>query len=284
MNTSVLKRLRELQNNITVPASKFSTPILRSLAPLFDTGVLSKEAYRGGAIIRLNIPEVVEDFILNNFPSEGNSHLIAESNRAQSILVSRDSKKGDSSQTPFVVMRGFGNCMLHHANRTFDAAFLTDLSGVCAIKVDRDNFWSFEGSVALVENLEVFWDIEKIMDVDLAIYLAGRISNKIIDWFASNDMKKARLIHLGDYDPVGLDEFLRIYGACGERVELYIPENIEYLFSSFGNAPLIRDKRKNQELLSKLRLTNNKDVLSILRLIDKYGCIVEHEILLACSS
>jgi len=284
MNRSVLKRLRELQRNSTVPASKFSVSVQRSLTPLFDAGVLSKEASRGGAIIRLKIPDAVEPFILNNFPSEGNSQLVAESNRARSILASRDSKKGDASQTPFVVMRGFGNCVLHHANSTYDAASLTDLAGVCAIKVDSNRFWSFEGSVALVENLEVFWNIERVIDVDLAIYLAGRISNKILDWFASNEMRKAKFIHLGDYDPVGLDEFLRMYGACGERVSLYIPDNIDYLFATFGNRDLIREKKKNQALLGKLRSTNNKDVLTILALIEKHGCGVEHEILLAYSN
>jgi len=281
MNISVLQRLRELQEKTTIPGSKFSKSIQHSLAPLFETGVLSKEAYKGGYIIRLNAPEAIEKFILRNFPSEGSRHFSAETNRAQSILISRDSKKGNTPQTPFVVMRGFNNCTLRRKDSEFDAASLTLCYGVCAMKVDKDNLWSFEGSVALVENLEVFWNIEKIMDVDLAIYLAGRISNKIIAWFSSDAMQKAKLIHVGDYDPVGLDEFLRIYKTCGDRVKLYIPENIEYLFSTYGNIHLIRDMRKNQELLGKLRRSNNKEVLGILPLIEKYGCVVEQEILLA---
>ena len=281
MNPSVLNRLRELQEHMTVPASKFSASVRRSLAPLFETEVLTQEAYRGGKIIRLNNPDIVEDFIVNNFPCEGEIKLSAASNRAQSILASRDSKKGDSSQIAFVMMRGFDCCTLHHENRTFDAAALTELSGVCAIKVEENSYWSFEGNVALVENLEVFWNVEKIIDVDLAIYLAGRVSNKIRDWFASHEMEKAKFIHLGDYDPVGLDEFLRLYETCGDCIELYIPENIEYLFSTFGNASLIRHKLKNQALLGKLRSSSHKGVLSILSLIEKYGCVVEHEILLA---
>jgi len=119
------------------------------------------------------------------------------------------------------------------------------------------------------------------MDVDLAIYLAGRISNKIIAWFSSDAMQKAKFIHVGDYDPVGLDEFLRIYKTCGDSVKLYVPENIEFLLSTYGNIHLIRDKKKNQALLGKLRSTDNKDVLKILPLIEKYGCVLEHEILLA---
>jgi len=284
MNPSVLNRLRELKVHTTAPASKFSASVRRSLAPLFETEVLTQEAYSGGQIIRLNNPDIVEDFIVNNFPSEGEVKLSATSNRAQSILVSRDSKKGDSSQTPFVIMRGFRNSSLHLAGKRFDAAALTKLSGVCAIKVDKNNFWSFEGSVALVENLEVFWNIEQIIDVDLAIYLAGRISNEIIDWFSSDAMKTAHFIHFGDYDPVGLDEFLRIHNVCGERVALHIPEDIEFLFLSYGNTHLIREKKRNQAILNKLRSSNNESVLSILSLIEKYGCIVEHEILLADSS
>jgi len=281
MNISILKLLRDLQENLTSPGSKFSASTLRALASLFDTGVLAWEPAKRGRVVRLIVPVAINEFIISNFPSEGQSGLLADSNRARSILQSKDSKKGNTSQIPFAVMRGFGNCILHQGNGLLDAAALTRLYGVCALKVDRDSLWSFEGSVALVENLEVFWDIEKILDVDLAIYLSGRISNQIIEWLASNQMAKAKLIHVGDYDPVGLDEFLRVHSACGDRVKLFIPENIKYLFSTFGNPSLIREKPSNQKVLSKLRSTNNRDVLTVLPLIEEYGCVVEQEILLA---
>jgi len=45
-----------------------------------------------------------------------------------------------------------------------------------------------------------------------------------------------------------------------------------------------QEKKKNQMLLGKLRSTNHQDVITILPLIDKYGCVVEHEILLASLS
>jgi len=281
MNKTVLNRLRELREKGVVPASRFSASTRHVLEPLFATGVLSKEASRGGYVIRLNANDAIDAFISRNFPSEGTHRLVAETNRAQSILVHRDSKKGNTSQTAFVVMRGFSECRLYQHDRTMNAASLTRRYGACALKVDKEHLWSFDGIIALVENLEVFWHIEHVMDVDLAIYLAGRISNKIITWFSSNAMQKAKLIHVGDYDPVGLAEFLRVYKACGDRVTLYAPENMAYLFSTYGNQSLLRDKPKNQELLRKLKHSGHKDVLAILPLIERYGCVVEQEILLA---
>jgi len=273
--------LRELQDKGVVPASRFSASTQRLLTPLFTTGVLSKEGSRGGYVIRLNTPDAVDAFISRYFPSEGEHPLCAKTNRAQSILKHRDSKKGNTSQTPFVVMRGFNECRLCQHDRTMNAAALTQRYGVCALKVDKEHLWSFDGTIALVENLEVFWHIEHVMDVDLAIYLAGRIANKIIAWFSSTAMRQAKFIHVGDYDPVGLAEFLRVYKACGDRVKLYVPKNIAYLFSMYGNQDLIRNKPKNQELLSQLKRSAHGDVLAILPLIERYGCVVEQEILLA---
>ncbi len=279
MRKAVLYRLRELQENATVPSSRFSPPVLDDLAPLFETGVLSWEAAKKGRLVRLIVPEAVEEFINRNFPGETNT-FHATTNRAQSILETRDSKLGDTSQTQFVVMRGFGSSVLQQAGNTLNAAALTNSYGVCSLKIDRDSLWSFEGAVALIENLEVFWNIEKIMDIDLAIYLGGRTSKQIIEWLASKQMSKANLIHVGDYDPVGLDEFLRFYQVCGDRVQVFLPRDLENLFSKFGNASLIRDKASNQSLLNKLRSSDNKDVQMVIGLIEKYGCVLEHEILL----
>jgi len=40
-------------------------------------------------------------------------------------------------------------------------------------------------------------------------------------------MSSCRIVHYGDWDPVGLDEYLRIKDACPELTSFFVPDNLE---------------------------------------------------------
>lgn len=104
-------------------------------------------------------------------------------------------------------------------------AHWTELAGVAALRLD-DEQWQFSGVLAIVENLEVFWNFEKLeTEAQLALYAQGRLSGRVLDWLSSPAMAQTQILHCGDYDPVGLDEYLRIKAALPERTELYLPAN-----------------------------------------------------------
>lgn len=135
------------------------------------------------------------------------------------------------------------------------------------------------GVMAIVENLEVFWNFEKLKTgAQLAVYAQGRLSGRVLNWLSSPAMAQARIIHCGDYDPVGLDEFLRLKAACPERTELYLPPNLGDLLSRYGKRNLLMGK--NAAVLARLRKSQIQDVCRVVELMDRYGVGLEQEILL----
>ena len=63
---------------------------------------------------------------------------------------------------------------------------------------------------ALVERLS--------LPIEVAILGGGRISKRLLDWCAQMISEDFKLIHLPDYDPIGLNEFARLRARLGERV------------------------------------------------------------------
>jgi hypothetical protein len=156
-------------------------------------------------------------------------------------------------------------------------AHLTELAGVAALRLE-DRQWRYSGVLAIVENLEVFWNVEKLeTGAQLALYAQGRLSGRILNWLSSPAMAQAQIIHCGDYDPVGLDEYLRLKIACPERSKLYLPSNLEDLFSQYGKRDLLGC---NTAVLARLRKTEDKEVRRVVKLMDRYGVGLEQEALL----
>jgi hypothetical protein len=157
-------------------------------------------------------------------------------------------------------------------------AHWTELAGVAALCLDGRQ-WEFTGLMAIVENLEVFWNFEKLeTGAQLAVYAQGRLSGRILNWLSSPAMAQARIIHCGDYDPVGLDEYLRLKAACPERAKLYLPPSLEALMSRYGKRELLSGS--NAAILVRLRKTEDSEVRRVVELIDRYGVGLEQEALL----
>ena len=54
-------------------------------------------------------------------------------------------------------------------------------------------------------------------------------------------MKGAAFVHAGDYDPVGLQDYLRLSEVCLGRVSLYLSGNLESLFARYANRKRLED-------------------------------------------
>ncbi len=60
------------------------------------------------------------------------------------------------------------------------------------------------------------------------------------------------MLHLTDYDPVGLSDYLRLREALAGHVDLFVPSNLEERFAVFGNRKLIAEKPRNRALLEQV--------------------------------
>jgi hypothetical protein len=271
------KILLSLQENGSISKSKISKVTLRRLQPLIDSQIIELKRIRAGQSYLVNNSSGLDRFVEGEFPS-GLKPLtsLSQNPRAQAIALKKDAHKAKSNQLP-LFLRGFGEAKLIKKDIVLPVAELTKIAGGAAITIDPQCSWSFSGTIVTVENSELYFNIEKVIPkVDIAINTVGRNSSMLIDWFASDHLKNAQFIHCGDFDPVGLQEYLKIKAKCPARTRLYIPPEMEKMFV-YANPERVR---KQKGILKNLRHTDDEEVLSVIKLLDKYNGGVDQEILL----
>jgi hypothetical protein len=202
--------------------------------------------------------------------------------RSAAVAGLRDAKRAPRADAEPLLLRGFGGACLHGEHRVLEVAEWTRRAGLAAVRLDAARSWGFSGTVAVVENLEVFLHVERLgLGCDLALYAAGRLSQRVLAWLASPPLSESRFLHCGDYDPVGLDEYLRLANACPGRTRLHLPEGLETLLATYGKPELLR---ASPAVLARLRRCPDPDVARVVALLDRYGAGLEQEILLAVTT
>lgn len=268
-------RLLRLQGNLA--SSRLTDRDRTRLQSLFEAGVLIEERSGAGKKVVVKNEASLDAFVQRFYPSGLEGRGGALTPRSRAVAEQRDSKKARERGPLVVLLRGFGNCELHTGEDLLPVAHLTELAGVAALRLEGRQ-WRYSGVIAIVENLEVFWNFEKLeTGAQLALYAQGRLSGRILNWLSSPAMEQARIIHCGDYDPVGLDEFLRLKTACPGRSELFLPSNLEELFFRYGKRELLPN---NAAVLARLRKTEDPAVRRVVKLMDRYGLGLEQEVLL----
>lgn len=275
---SLLIRLRD---EGSIPASQLSERSRSRLQSLFDSGVLSEERSGSGRRVFVRSKAHLLAYVESEYPSGPESARDLASARAAGIMAFRDSKRiGPPVQEP-VLMRAFDGASLCSGSIVLPAADLTARYGLAAFLLDEAASFGFEGSVATVENAELFTSFEKLQTgIGLAIYTAGRISGRMLRWLASEEMSRCAITHFGDWDPVGLDEYLRIRKACPGRTSLFVPDDLESLLERFGKKELLAGS--SAALLPRLASSDDETVRRLVELMRRHNAGLEQEILLAC--
>jgi hypothetical protein len=162
-------------------------------------------------------------------------------------------------------------------------AELTRIAGGTALLLSDELKWSFTGTVMVIENTEAFWRHERVMpDVDLALFACGKMSTRLVDWLASSFMGDCHITHWGDYDPIGVAEYVRLAQSCPGRVTSYLPPEVADLLPKFGKRELIINQR---ETLDRLRSHLQDPIVQrMVDLFDRHRRGLEQEILLRLES
>ncbi len=87
------------------------------------------------------------------------------------------------------------------------------------------------------------------------------------------------ILHLPDYDPVGLSEFGRVHARLGHRAGLYLPPDLEARFDRFSNGDLLKNLN-SQAMLAQLRRSELPAIRRVIELIDRHNAGLEQEPLL----
>jgi hypothetical protein len=281
MSKTLARLLKRLNEQGKIPASALSNTHRQALTSLFDTDVLVEVRKGRGCSVEVHNPDAFEDFLTTHYPN-GLDWIDSEMSRSDATGALRNSKKGRLT-SEVVLVSAQPECVLIRQDERLKVGQLTELAQVASfvLKEGPEDHWAFTGRVVLVENYACFIDWQQMpFKADMAIYTAGKISDRMIRWLASSAMKACTFLHWGDYDPVGLDEYLRLKRQLSSRVSLYIPERIEELFARYSNRSLLA-KDKTAGLLKRLRTSNDPDVKRILGLMDRNNGGLEQEILIA---
>jgi hypothetical protein len=273
-------RLARLLAEGSVPATALSARQRERLGPLFAAGVLEEGRSGAGRRVEVRDRGALEAFARALYPS-GLEGVPGESPapRSRAVAEVRDAKRAAGTDAEAVLLRGFGAARLTGPAGALAVGEWTRRAGVAALRVGAGCPWEYRGEVAVVENAEVFLHLELLgLPCGLALYAGGRLSRRALAWLASPPMAGARYLHLGDYDPVGLDEYLRLARACPGRVRLFVPDRFEEVLAAYGKPALLA---ASPAVLARLRRSRDPDVARVVALLDRYGAGLEQEALLA---
>lgn len=276
MPDAFARLIGKLQVEGHVARSQFSGRSLKDLRSLFDAGVLAQERSGGGLVVVLKKPESLQAFYLSRYPSAGKP--VGGPPRASAVGMLRNAKRTRRTDMEPVLLRAMKpvGCSRNGVQTDLQAA--TNQTGVACLILESGRFWTMTANIAIVENLECFMHFEKMnVPAEIALYAAGRLSDLALTWIRSPELSQCRFIHCGDYDPVGLDEFLRLKTAVGDRASLHLPANLRDLVSQYGRPELLRD---SEAVLKRLRAASDPDVRQVVNILNEIGCGLEQEALL----
>jgi hypothetical protein len=271
-------KLRSLLTSGALPASECGRAFLKLVAPLLAGGVVAWQRRGAGRQLIVADAKALNDFSRQRFP---NADLPPSAgSRVASLSRFRDTKAMANREKEIISLRAWRNGALLKNGKPVDVLAATAAHGVFSFLLAPDSPYELCGSCALVESPAIFTAADQLnLGIDLMVYGHGRISNRAVDWFARRTHSSFRLLHLPDYDPVGLSEFQRLRTWLGSLVDLYLPADLEARFAKFSNRELLK-KRNSQAILAQLRSSDLPAICRVVELIDRNNAGLEQEALL----
>ena len=275
-----LRRLRDSEGHSVLLTSVASgcKDILESME---TCGAVRRRFVNRARRVEVCCQATFDRFLKSRFPLGIDADINDVFDRAGAVIAFGDAKAiGRGSEEAIFVRTAKPNITIRATDGTeIPVGVLSSDAGGAALSLTKDRQWTFNGTVAVIENAEPFWQHEKVLpDVDLAVYAGGNMSKRLVDWLASRAMSDCQLTHWGDYDPRGVIEYLRLFDRCADRANSFLPNDIEQLMQH-GKRSLWQNQSSS---LEKLRSrTDNPHATRMLQLFDKHRKGLEQEVLLA---
>lgn len=281
MKVAVLPQHRsacsQLLKSGALPYSACGKSLIAALKPLFDSEIIRREKAAGGQRLAVVNPDGFQRWFQQHFPAGEVPG--SDSSQIKAVARFRNAKALRSNLPEIVCLRSTRDGGLSCGGTTVETTQATTRYGLLAFTLDNNTQFTLDGTCALVENLAVFHSFERLqLEPSQAIWTGGVSSNRFIEWLNVCVKMGAKILHLPDYDPVGLSEYLRLREKLGNAVSLYEPKNLQYLFRHHSKTSLLTDPR-NQRMLMQLRKSENPTVRRVVDLMDEFNGGLEHEAL-----
>ena len=262
-----------------LPHSACGKALIAALKPLFDSEVIQWEKSAGGQRLVVVNSLGFQRWFQQHFP-DARPEEILDSSRVRAVAQFRDTKALPSNLPEIICVRSQRDGVLFRNGQAVETTHATRENGVFAFALADETPFTLQGKCLLIENPAVFNTFEKLeLEIPFAIYSGGRCSNRFLNWLAANIGHGLNILHLPDYDPLGLMEFRRLYERLGKVVSLYIPKTLQSLFRSHSKTSLLEDD-KNQRMLMELRRSKHPSIRRIIAMIDESNAGLEQEAIL----
>jgi hypothetical protein len=271
-------KLRLLMVNGSIARSECSVSLLTLLQPLLKADVLAEERAAGGRRLVVRDAGTLSGFFRSTFPNAPTE----EEAMSRTIGVARfRNSKAFATDTPeVVIIRAWRDIAIDQGGNVTGAVNATAQHGVFSFLLRPGSDYRLHGPCALVENPAVFISFERLgLNTGLVIHGRGRASRQLINWLSNQGARDFSILHLPDYDPIGMDEFERLHFHMKDRVRLHLPIDLEKGFAEFSKRSLL-DKEHSRAVLSRLRGSRIPEVQQVVALIDRYNAGLEQEALL----
>lgn len=245
------QKIRKPVPNIVKKSSEFNN--------LLDANIISKPQ-RGVGFIEVLKIESYDDFYLQKYP-HSNIKVKTEIDNQKKF---RNTKATNTEKDRIILMRGFQNILIN--NIEVDLLKTTKEHNIFSavlksLKVKK---------VCFVENLLPFFMAEKLLGDDYVyIHFYGRLPKESV----LKKIQCEQYLHFGDYDFVGLSEYLRakkVYDDC----RLYKPKNLITLFDKYSKPRKTKDTKYNN-----IKISTDIEIIEIVKKIEHTNRFLEQQIL-----
>lgn len=243
----------------SVPKSVSRTDIFQSLE---SSGVIKKE--KAGRGFRYEIKDEIayKNFYYKQFPAGD----IEVTNEIESQLKYRNTKAEATEKDTIVFMRGSVDIEVNGQLIT-DLEYRTSQFGLhssllMSLKAKK---------ICYVENLICFLNAEKLISSEyLFIHFYGRLPKES----KLQRIECSEFLHWGDYDFVGLNEYLRAKSSFA-NTSTYIPEDFDTLFELYSTP-----RKEKDTIYSNVMECIEEEVVKVREKIRNSGRILEQQVLL----
>jgi hypothetical protein len=259
----------------SIPSSEARSKEMKNeIDRMIELGIIEDVRVRNGKVFRILSKRMFDVEEKRKWDNGVEKALEKYDTKSDYAINSNDSKSGKVSY-PTIPMR-----ILDSNSVTIDGIPLmtknTNIPGVFSTEILESYLprIRIEGKLVMIENKESFLFADVYFpDASAIIYYSGRTSKRWQKWLLTNVDK---IIFAPDYDPVGIEEFLGHQSYLKEKIELYMPNNLEDFFSR-GKKKLYSDQYHILIRLSKK--LNSTDAEKVLDLVRNHKKGVEQEVI-----